>query len=85
REEGRLSDAWVALWGRRHSQYQGGHQEAVRAAARRCVFLEAFPEQACPEQAPTMKAFVCRNYGEIERARKEATARRAVAWEMMHD
>lgn len=63
---------------------QSRQQRAVDAAARRCAFLQAYPEQACPEQAPMMKAFVRRNHPAVERARHEAIVQRATAWERMH-
>lgn len=53
-EEDQLSKAWVALWGRQHHldpstktwvEGAGDGNAAVRAAARRAIFLEAHPEQ----------------------------------------
>ena len=95
REEDRLSKAWIALWGRgpaeglfgslsphgqpisdRHDQ-----QRAVAVAARRCAFLDAYPEHACREHLPMMTAFVRRNYAVVERVRADAIAQRAARWE----
>lgn len=53
----------------------------MAAAARRCAFLEAYPEHACAEQSSMMKAFMRRNYSAVEIARAEAIAQRASAWE----
>lgn len=55
-EEDQLSRAWVALWGRQLRldpstktwiDANGDGNAAVRAAARRVIFLEAHPEQVC--------------------------------------
>ncbi|CAN0094170.1 unnamed protein product, partial [Sphacelaria rigidula] len=53
-------------------------------AARRVAFLEAYPEQACAEQAPMMKAFSRRNWGAMERAREEATTERALEFQTIY-
>lgn len=57
-QERELSNAWVALWGRRRRLDPDSKtwvdsndfgDAAVRAAARRVVFLEAHPEQVCDD------------------------------------
>ncbi|CAB1120973.1 unnamed protein product [Ectocarpus sp. CCAP 1310/34] len=92
-QERELSEAWVALWGHRRRldpvsktwvDADSG-DAAVRAAARRVVFLEAHPEQACQEQGAMMKAFIRRNGAEVLKAVEEADAELAAAWERMHD
>ncbi|CAM9779774.1 unnamed protein product [Ectocarpus fasciculatus] len=93
-QERELSKAWVALWGRHRRldpdsktwvDADDSGDVAVRAAARRVVFLEAHPEQACQEQGAMMKAFVRRNGAEVLKAVEEADAELAAAWERMHE
>eukprot|EP00903_Cladosiphon_okamuranus_P020275 g18606.t2 len=92
-EERELSKAWVALWGRRLRldpsskawvDENGDDDAALRSAARRVVFLEGHPEQACREQAAMMKAFVRRNGAAVARAKEESKAELATAWEKLH-
>lgn len=62
-----------------------GHDAAViAAAARRVAFLEAYPEQACREQAPMMKAFWRLHGDAVDRAREEATVQRALDFARIH-
>ncbi|CAB1097935.1 unnamed protein product [Ectocarpus sp. CCAP 1310/34] len=93
-QERELSKAWVALWGHRRRldpvsktwvDADDSGDAAVRAAARRVVFLEAHPEQACQEQGAMMKAFIRRNGAVVLKAVEEADAELAAAWERMHD
>ncbi|CAM9511718.1 unnamed protein product [Ectocarpus sp. 4 AP-2014] len=93
-QESELSNAWVALWGRRRRldpvsktwvDADDSGDAAVRAAARRVVFLEAHPEQVCQEQGAMMKAFVRRNGAGVLKAVEEADAELAAAWERTHD
>lgn len=95
--EERLSNAWVALWGLRQFKLKSfaasapavaeagqdeDESEAVQAAARRCAFLDAYPEHACREHALMMEAFMRRNKVAVERARANAIVQRVTACEL---
>lgn len=97
-EEDRLSQAWIALWGRQNlfgaakvsvgaGQDLEQHleeQQAVEMAARRIAFLEIYPEHLCAEQKPLLKAFARRHWAVTERVRADVLLQRAAAWEAMH-
>lgn len=56
----------------------------IAAAARRVAFLEVYPEQACREQGPMMKAFSTVHGDAVARAREDATVQRALDFERIH-